>query len=217
MKMSKHKSLHTEIHMVLCSARHWRHSEHTYRPVEFYLLCNIPVSFPSISHQSPINRRYSLYVSVVCNLLCLLKSTLGACRSTQPAEFRLRIIELMANLSSAIGYKLMTAACGKSNSSSCRDVPPNRLSWALISAKRLYLIVAKERYRLSAYCRISKATSLLLVPCCYPYLWTTILPRIFTWMNPFRDATWSRTTAYRYQISWPFRQVINADCLYNVE
>jgi hypothetical protein len=44
-----------------------------------------------------------------------------------------------------------------------------------------------------------------------------MVPRILTWMDGLYDTTWTMTRAYRYRISWPFRQVIDAICLYNGE
>lgn len=44
-----------------------------------------------------------------------------------------------------------------------------------------------------------------------------LFPRTVIWMDSSRDTIRIKTRAYRYQISWPFRQVVNANCLYNGE
>jgi hypothetical protein len=44
-----------------------------------------------------------------------------------------------------------------------------------------------------------------------------MLPRILTWKGGFLDITSIMARAYQYHISWSFRQVIDADCLYNGE
>lgn len=44
-----------------------------------------------------------------------------------------------------------------------------------------------------------------------------LFPRTVIWMDNSRDTIRIKTRAYRYQISWPFRQVVNANCLYNGE
>lgn len=44
-----------------------------------------------------------------------------------------------------------------------------------------------------------------------------MLPRTLTWKDGFLDTTWIVTRAYRYHISWPLRQVIDANRIYNGE